>query len=109
MVDVELLWSIYHVVSGVVTLLMDETLHQLIESLTQYFTGFYTSQVVGRISRINRVIRDVVGFFQVLLLKVFQKSDIICDAGRVYWSDVFHLFVSLQKNLGKEVVFKNLL
>ena len=33
------LWSIYHVVSGVVTLLMDETLHQLIESLTQYLQG----------------------------------------------------------------------
>ena len=35
------------------TLLMEEILHQLVSSLSRYLAGFYTSQVVRRISSIN--------------------------------------------------------
>ena len=47
-----------------VLLLMDEILHQLISSLSHYVQGFYTSQVVSRISSINSMLvyRRVLGF-----------------------------------------------
>ncbi len=68
--------------------LMEENLHQFIRSLSQYYLsgGFFTSQVVSRISAINRTNRSFAIRLRILFAKSFSafydlqvRSEMRCD------------------------------